>query len=131
MTLLQAIKAVQTFQDAKLRIPQVAKVTFFGQYDLWHYISISDDRRCKWCEAYDGREFVGRQIRTIFPDLSYRSPNILDPNVHQTKWGKLTCRCKLVRVYVSPNVIPVKQFLSEKELEETKVKPYKKPKKAE
>ena len=126
MNLLQSIKAVQTFNDARTRrlLAIKPKITFFGQYDLWHYISISDKRRCQWCEKYDGQEFVGRQIRTIFPDLTIRSPNIIDPNVHTTKWGKNTCRCKLVRVNLPEAVIPVKQFLSEKILEETKVKKY-------
>ena len=130
MSILQAIKAVQTFRDSRTRRPMAIKpeLTFFGQYDLWHYISISDDRRCKWCEQFDGKEFLGRQLRTIFPDLEIRSPSIIDPNVHTTMWGEPTCRCKLVRVHVDPNVTPVKQFLSKKELEKTKVKPYK-PKK--
>jgi hypothetical protein len=132
MQILQAVQAVKTLRDSRLRRPMAIKesLTFFGQYDLWHYISISDDRRCKWCEAYDGKEFVGRQIRTIFPDLEIRSPNIIDPHVHTTLWGKQTCRCKLVRVLLDPYVIPVAQFLSEEKLEETKVKPYT-PKKKE
>ena len=60
-----------------------------------------------------------------FPDLEIRSANIIDPKVHTTLWNKDTCRCKLVRVYVEPHVIPVSQFLSSEELEKTRVKPYK------
>jgi hypothetical protein len=129
MSLLQAIKAVK---DAKTRRLKALRenITFFGQYDLWHYITISDKRRCEWCEAYQAKEFVGRQIRSIFPDLEIISPNVIDPNVHITKWGKDTCRCKLVRVHLPKDVIPVKQFLSEEQLEKERVKVYK-PKKKE
>jgi hypothetical protein len=99
MNILQAIEAVRVMQDKRWIPEELHDRTFFSYQDVWHYISISDDRRCKYCEMYDGEDYFGDQIRTFFPDLEIRSPNIIDVNVHLTLWNKDTCRCKLVRVY--------------------------------
>ena len=102
MNVLQAVNAVKSAQDYR-KIPEEFKGrTYFAVSDVWHYISISDDRRCQHCEAFDGADFFGDQIRTFFPDYVIRSPNIMDAHVHKTLWDKDTCRCKLVRVVTQP-----------------------------
>lgn len=101
MNPIQAIKAVQVFQD-KTWIPKEFKgYTYFSVSDVWHYISISDDRRCQYCKEFDGGDFFGDQIRFFFPDLIIRSKNVIDVHIHKTLWNKDTCRCKLVRVHLS------------------------------
>jgi hypothetical protein len=103
MSMLQAVKAVQVFQDKRWIPEEYKNIPYFGKSDVWHYISRSDKKRCQYCEEFDGFDYFGDQLRTFFPDLLIRSPNIIDARVHMTLWGKDTCRCKLVRVYLPPD----------------------------
>jgi len=109
MNILQAVKAVQVAQDKRWIPEEMAGTTFFSVSDVWHYISISDDRRCQYCEEFDGFDYFGDQLRTFFPDLNIRSPNIIDAHIHKTLWDKDTCRCKLVRVFLPEEKIEQKE----------------------
>ncbi len=95
MSLTSILQAVKTLRDSP--DPE----TYFTDMDMWHYISISDKRRCQHCEGFDNMEFFGSQLEATFPDLTIRSVNIIDPNVHITMWNQPTCRCKLVRMKMS------------------------------
>jgi hypothetical protein len=96
--MLRAIQAVQIVQDKKWIPEELSEWGFFSKLDVWHYISISDTRRCWNCEQFDGLDFFGDELRSMFPDLTIESANVIAANVHMTLWGKDTCRCKLVRV---------------------------------
>jgi hypothetical protein len=95
--LVQAVKAVQTF-DARRRIPESMRGEHpFSAYAFWTYYSLGDpEDECEYCLRYDGRTFAGNQLRTTFPDLKFEAPDIY-PNVHMTLWGKETCKCILIR----------------------------------
>lgn len=91
------MQAVQARQDKKWIPKELSEKSFFSEFDAWHFISISDDRRCKYCEEFDGHTYYGDDLRRVFPDLEIRSDNIIDVHYHKTLWNKPTCRCKLVR----------------------------------
>jgi len=109
MNMLEAVMAVQVFTDKRWIPEELEGSHFFGVSDVWHYISISDDRRCQYCEEFDGFNYFGDQLRTFFPDLVIRSPNIIDAHIHKTLWNKDTCRCKLVRVFTPEEKIKQKE----------------------
>lgn len=108
LSLLKAVRAVQTVKDKRWIPEELREWGYFSKFDIWHYISISDTRRCKWCEKFDGHDFYGDELRSFFPDLKIRSPNVIDVNLHMTLWGKPTCRCKLVRTFMpkEPRFMP-------------------------
>ena len=101
LNLLQAVKVVRHARDKKWKPMTYRKeFTFFSKSDVWHYISISDDRRCQYCEEFDGFDYFGDELRKFFPDLIIRSPNVIDVHIHKTLWDKDNCRCKVVRVFL-------------------------------
>jgi hypothetical protein len=118
MNMLQAVKAVQVFQDKHWIPEDLHDVTYFSRSDVWHYISISDERRCQFCEEFDGFDYFGDQLRTFFPDLVIRSPNVIDVHIHMTLWHKPTCRCKLVRVVLPKETLEKIPEIVKKEIEE-------------
>ena len=98
--MLKAVQAVQAVLDKKWIPEELGEWSFFSKFDVWHYISISDSKRCWNCEQFDGLDFFGDELRSIFPDLKIESANVIAANVHLTLWGKETCRCKLVRTFM-------------------------------
>lgn len=98
-TLIQVARAVQAVID-KSWIPQELQGTsFFGNNDLWEYFELGDpDVECLYCKRYANMAFAGSQLRQVFPDLVIQGPDDIYPNVHQTLWGKETCKCQLIRV---------------------------------
>lgn len=95
--IIKIVQTVQTIQDKRWIPKELRAEGYFSEFDVWHYISISDSRRCEYCEKLDGHDFFGDELRSFFPDLEIRSANIIDVNLHMTLWHKDTCRCKLVR----------------------------------
>ncbi|MDH5786990.1 MAG: hypothetical protein OEZ40_01680 [Candidatus Bathyarchaeota archaeon] len=106
--MLRAVQAVQIVKDKKWIPEELSEEGFFSEFDVWHYISISDGRRCEYCEKLDGHDYYGDELRSFFPDLVIRSANVIDVNLHLVLWGKPTCRCKLVRTFrpAEPKFMP-------------------------
>lgn len=80
--------------DAVQRIPkEYERVTFFGDYDIWHFIPIFDVKLCPECMMYAETEyFVGKHLRGLFPYLKIIDVNTIDVEVHPN------CRCILRRI---------------------------------
>ena len=94
-----AAAAVQAVREARKRITFDTKKSFFGAYDFWTYIAEGPiDTNCDKCTELDAQDFTGSQLRSMFPDLIVLDDDTIYPNVHQTLWGKDTCKCILRRV---------------------------------
>lgn len=80
--------------DALQRKPKEYKVlSFFGQYDLWLYVAVYDEKLCEKCEAFARTQvFRGTELRSIFPYLEIDDEDKISVNVH------LHCRCYLLRI---------------------------------
>lgn len=106
--MLRAVQAAQAVQDKRWIPEELEDRGFFSRLDVWHYISISDDRRCWYCEQLDGHDYYGDELRSFFPHLEIRSGNVIDVNLHLTLWNKDTCRCKVVRTFMprEPKLLP-------------------------
>lgn len=80
--------------DAMKRKPEeYERQSFFGEYDLWHYIPIFDKKLCDRCLMHARTEyFVGTYLRGLFPYLEIVDANIINANVHPN------CRCILTRI---------------------------------
>jgi len=101
--MINAVLAVQAVQEARKRIPDEYKhLSYFSANDIWYYIDTpSTDPKhaeCEFCKRYRSRDFAGNQLRSVFPDLTVESENLIYPNVHMTLWGESTCKCTLIRV---------------------------------
>jgi hypothetical protein len=99
MSLLKAVQAVQAYQDKTWIPPEFTEWGYFSPRDVWHYISISDTRRCWNCEQFDGMDFFGDELRSMFPDLVITGEHMISANVHLTLWNQPTCRCRLIRTF--------------------------------
>lgn len=115
--MLKAVQIVQMVKDKRWIPEELSEEGYFSKFDIWHYISISDERRCWYCKKFDGHDFYGDEIRSFFPDLEIRSANVIDVHVHKTLWNKDTCRCKLVRTFMpkEPRFMPQIPITSIKE----------------
>lgn len=102
---LEAVSIVLAV-EARQRIPDYLKDTHpFSHYAIWDYMNLGDpESECEHCLRYDGKQFTGDMLRTLFPDLEFDGDDIL-PRVHMTLWGKDTCKCRLIRINTS-NVAP-------------------------
>lgn len=90
--LSQIVEAVEEF-EAKKRIPdELPRQTFFGKYDLWYYIAITDSRTCRTCLMLDRSVLMGIDLRLLFPWLEVISSDQMLPMTHPN------CRCTLLRV---------------------------------
>ena len=86
--------------EAKKRIPPDLKGPFFGEYDLWMYDAVLDNKLCLDClENEANPRFLGGELRTKFPYMVVLDENTIggpEPNgdglVHPN------CRCRLRRV---------------------------------
>ena len=109
---------------AKQRVPkQYRSKSFFGHYDVWTYIAEGPlDTNCPKCMELDAQDFMGSHLRQMFPDLVIMDEDNIYPNVHQTLWGKDTCKCVLRRasepldsfdLYEGDNLEPYKKQVDE------------------
>jgi len=93
--MLRAIQVVQIV-DALQRKPEEYKVlSFFGEYDLWLYVPVYDERLCEKCEAHARTQvFRGTELRRPenFPYLEIKDEDLIYAKVHPH------CRCELYRV---------------------------------
>jgi thioredoxin-related protein len=62
------------------------------------YEDEKSENECEYCETYSGEIFAGNQLRSVFPDLTVESKDLILPNVHTTLWHTDTCKCKLHRI---------------------------------
>ncbi len=101
---LQVVAAVQAYLDEgawKRKPADLKGTTFFGRWDLWFYIAISDPATCWTCELINGSVFMGIDLRLLFPyNLIVDSDQIL-PMVHPN------CRCTLLRVTDLNDYLPL------------------------
>jgi len=98
--MLAAVEAVHAVQEAKKRLsPELQGKGLFSSMTLWHYKSEgTPEHRCEYCDAFNGRDFLGSAIRTIFPDMIVVDEFQIYVNYHATLWGKMdTCKCYLWR----------------------------------
>lgn len=93
------VKAVRAVIDASW-IPEDlrGKASWFGLYDFWTYEDEKGETECEYCKTYAGEIFDGNQLRSVFPDLTIISEDLILPNVHWTLWHTDTCKCQLKRV---------------------------------
>ena len=97
---LQGLSAVAAVSpviavDATKRIPPEYKQSFFGEYDLWLYVPVYDEKLCPKCEAFAHIQvFRGNELRRPdrFPYLVISDEDKILANVHPN------CRCELYRV---------------------------------
>lgn len=93
--LVEVIEAV----EAVKRIPDTLKDhSFYGSSDVWHYIAILDDRLCDNCRQLSDGNYLGIDLRALFPDHLIIDDDQILPRVHLTLWGKDTCRCTMLRL---------------------------------
>lgn len=78
--------------ESTKRIPTGAHSSFFGEFDLWSYLAITDDRTCSSCIMLDQGIYMGWDLRALFPYLLIASDDQILPRVHPN------CRCTLLRV---------------------------------
>lgn len=80
--------------DAFKRKPEGLRVvSFFGEYDVWRYIPVFDDRLCPECLGHAIREhYGGVHLRVNFPYLEIVNVDTINAKVHPN------CRCRLKRV---------------------------------
>jgi hypothetical protein len=95
---LQSLSAVNDVSsvlavDSLSRIPEEYKQSFFGEYDLWIYVPIYDERLCPLCEAHARAQvYRGTELRSKFPYLEIVDDSRILVKVHPN------CRCELYRV---------------------------------
>ena len=93
---LSAVAAVSSVitVSAVERIPEEYKrQSFFGEYDLWLYVPVYDEKLCPKCEAHAHTQvFRGNELRSTFPYLEISDEDKILANVHPN------CRCELYRV---------------------------------
>ena len=92
---LSAVAAVSSVVavDAAKRIPPEYKQSFFGEYDLWLYVPVYDEKLCPKCEAHARTQvFRGTELRSAFPYLEISDEDLIKANVHPN------CRCELYRI---------------------------------
>ena len=106
--IIRAVQAVQVVEKARRRIPEEYKDhSFFGQYDIWRYEGIADQKLCERCLNFflhgpkGSPYYVGTELRVNFPDLEIEGVNLIMPVVHPN------CRCKLHRVTSSHEYLAV------------------------
>lgn len=95
MSVLQAVQAVQNVEavDSLKRIPPEYRQSFFGEYDLWLYVPVYDDKLCPKCEAHAFTQvFRGTELRSTFKYLEIADEDKIFANVHPN------CRCELYRI---------------------------------
>lgn len=96
----KAIAAVIAVHEARKRLfhKDLIGKGIFSASTVWHYRGHYDaDSQCDHCKNYDNRDFLGSEIRTLFPDLEIVDENTIYVNLHMTLWGKDTCKCYLWR----------------------------------
>ena len=93
---LSAVVAVSSVVavSALERIPEEYKrQSFFGEYDLWLYVPVYDDKLCPKCEAHARTQvFRGTELRRTFKYLEISDDDKILANVHPN------CRCELYRI---------------------------------
>jgi hypothetical protein len=122
-SMVDAVLAVH--EARKRRVDFTTRKTFFGHYDVWTYIAEGPlDTNCPKCMELDAQDFMGAHLRQMFPDLVIMDEDTIYPNVHQTLWGKPTCKCVLRRasepldsldLYDGDNLEPYKKAIQDDE----------------
>ena len=98
MSLVELISVVEATEavDSLQRKPKEYRVlSFFGEYDLWLYVPVYDEKLCPKCEAHAKTQvFRGTELRRpeIFPHLEIKDEDKIMANVHPN------CRCELYRI---------------------------------
>lgn len=101
-SLWQIIHVVQVIDAVKRKPEEYKRQSFFGFYDLWHYIPVFDERLCHICEGYARRKvFRGTELRKSFAHLMIVDEDLIFASVHPN------CRCYLFRI------IGVREYLRE------------------
>ena len=91
--LIRAVQIVQVVDAVQRKPEEFKRQSFFGEYDLWLYVAVYDERLCKRCEALAKRQvFRGTELRSLFKDLEIHDEDLIFANVHPH------CRCQLLRI---------------------------------
>lgn len=102
--LIQAVKQIQA-TDKHWLTEELQGKGIFSVNTVWHYKLEEGVENCKYCIAFDGRDFLGNVLRLNFPDLQVYDENYIWVNYHQTLWEKDTCRCFLYREGALPKFV--------------------------
>jgi hypothetical protein len=90
-SLFGAIRLIQ-MRDKRWVPEEFRGISFFGSMDEWQYEASEASNMCQDCEEYNGRVFVGYELRREFPYMEVVNVNMIYPRVHPN------CNCMLVRV---------------------------------
>ena len=101
MTVLQAVQAVKAVDALKRKPEEYRYQTFFGEYDIWQFTAITDDRTCASCMNYDTRFYKGNELRSEFMFLEIVDGNLILAKVH------LNCRCQLTRITFTEHYLSI------------------------
>jgi hypothetical protein len=109
---LNAVAAVSSVLavDSLKRIPEKYRQSFFGEYDLWLYIAVYDERLCEKCWGYAKTSvFRGTELVRTFKYLEIHDADLIYVNVHPN------CRCYLLRIISIERYVRLLKKLEERE----------------
>jgi len=88
------VAAVQAYLEGawKRKPVDYDKQTFYGEWDLWFFLAISDEVTCWTCEILNNHVIRGIELRMLFPWHIIGTPDLIIPLVHPN------CRCALLRI---------------------------------
>ena len=89
--LSQIVEAVQAYEK-QWKPKDLDKTTFFGSFDIWYYMGISDDATCTACLMLNQSILTGIDLRLLFPYLEIVNDDQILPHVHPN------CRCTMLRI---------------------------------
>jgi hypothetical protein len=119
MLSLQAVRAVEAViaVDALKRKPrEFRRQSFFGEYDLWLYIPVYDERLCPECLGHSRwKVFRGTELRSTFEYLEISDDDRIIVKVHPH------CRCELYRIITPERYFRLLEELEEREKEEPQI----------
>lgn len=88
-----ATKSVIAVDRLKRKPEEYRFQTFFGEYDLWLYVPVYDEKLCEKCEAHAHTQvFRGTELESVFEYLEIEDEDKIYANVHPH------CRCYLFRI---------------------------------
>ena len=93
MSAVEIVQIVEVVEEARKRIPDEYKQSFFGAYDLWLYVAVYDEVLCQKCWGYARQQvFQGSELVSKFEYLRIVDDDKIEAKVHPH------CRCELYRI---------------------------------
>lgn len=87
------VQLLKTLDAIQRKPEEYKRQSFFGEYDLWLYVAVYDEKLCDKCEAFARQQvFRGTELRSNFQYLEIHDADLIFVNVHPH------CRCQLLRI---------------------------------